>query len=157
MFSFFRLKLKTTNTTQPLLLHMCQIKESLSLGCIGQPVMESQSSIPWQKGIHSNIVSTTFHSEIFLDTQVKRKKIILDPIRHEPEFLFPTFSKDSLVNYFPTWVRNTVFHSCSQSQNLAILFFIPIPNPNIWEHCFSFPFPIPNFKKIYWKFYWEIK
>ena len=31
------------------------------------------------------------------------------------------------VNYFPSWVGNTVFHSHSQSQKLGIKFFIPNP------------------------------
>ena len=67
--------------------------------------------------------------------------------RHEWEFLFPTFSRYSLVISFPSWVGNTVFHSHSQSQKMGTLFFIPIPNPKIWEHCFSFPFPIPTLNK----------
>ena len=61
----------------------------------------------------------------------------LTDTRHEREFPFPTFSQEVLVNSFPTCVGNTFFHSCSQSQNLAILFFIPIPNSKIWEHCFQ--------------------
>ena len=66
----------------------------------------------------------------------------LESGRHEREFRFHTYSQDSLVNYFSAWVRNTVFHSHSQSQKLETLFFIPIPNPKIWENCFSFPFQI---------------
>ena len=53
---------------------------------------------------------------------------------------------------------------------LGTLFFLPNPNPkvgntvfqshfqsNIWEHCFSIPFPIPISKKIYLEFYCEIR
>ena len=39
-------------------------------------------------------------------------------------------------------VGNLIFHSHSQSQNLRIIFFIPIPNPKNWEK--AGPFVIPN-------------
>ena len=64
--------------------------------------------------------------------------------RHEREFPFPTFSRYSLVNSFPSWVGNTDLHSHSQSQKLGIVFFVPIPNPTSWELDYSFPFPIPT-------------
>ena len=56
-------------------------------------------------------------------------------IRCERELPFPNFLQDSLVNSF-TWVGNIVFHSHSQSQKSETLF--------------SFPFTIPNFKKLDW-------
>ena len=95
--------------------------------------------------------------------------------RHEREFPFPTFFQDSLINFFPTWVGNTVFHSHSQSkklgrnffqlhsksQNLGTLFFLPIPNPNLQENILGFlvgnkvvsmhPFSEDNWGKIYLK------
>ena len=45
------------------------------------------------------------------------------------EFPFPTFSKDSFVNSFQTWVRNTAFYLNSQSKKLEAQFFNPTPIP----------------------------
>ena len=88
---------------------------------------------------------TFYLSKLKFQHKLKPKTYIF--ARHEREFPIPTFFKDSLINYFPTWVGNIFFHS--QSQKLGTLFFIPIRNPEIWEHCSSFPFPIPKLKKIY--------
>ena len=103
---------------------------------------------------------TLQHSESLwhmLQIYIKTTMLSLKVKKYNNFRVCPTFSQDSLVNSFPTWVGNSVCHSCSQSQNLAILLFVPIPNPKIWEHCFSFPFHIQNLKKLYWKFIWGIK
>ena len=83
--------------------------------------------------------------------------------RREREFQFSTFSRSFLVNYFTSWVENTVFHSYSPSQKFGIglaishshsqmlwikfwfLFAIP-KEGNRFGHV---PFPIPNVKKLF--------
>ena len=45
-------------------------------------------------------------------------------------------------------VGNLIFHSHSQSQNLRIIFFIPIPNPKNLEKAGPFPIPNPKCEKL---------
>ena len=56
-----------------------------------------------------------------------------------------------LVNMFSfpiPKVGNLIFHYHSQSQNLEIIYFFPIPNPKNWEMAGPFPIPNPKCEKV---------
>ena len=48
-------------------------------------------------------------------------------------------SGNSSSQHFPK-----ILQSILSQLGSGTLFFIPVPNPKIWQYCFSFPFPIPK-------------
>ena len=74
----------------------------------------------------------------------------------------PTICHHYLVNSFPSWVRNTVHHSRSQSKKLGIdlvishshyqmmriEFLFPVPLAKVRNRLCNFPFPIQNQRKV---------
>ena len=69
----------------------------------------------------------------------------------------PKFFPKLFSQFFPNlgW-EHCFLHSTSQLQKVGTVFFTP--NPKIWENFFfKFPLLIPNFLKIYWEFYQEMR